>query len=83
MCAPCDKAFVLCSMMAGIAGSVAVRGEEPSAPLPTVVELGESELAQYRGRYMRAGQLVYFGVGMNTQWSTGNGESMGVTMGLP
>ena len=39
------------------------------------VEISDLELGIQRGRYVGRGQIVYFGVEMNTEWRTASGES--------
>ncbi len=39
------------------------------------VEISDLELGIQRGRYAGRGQIVYFGVEMNTEWRTASGES--------
>ena len=38
------------------------------------VEISDLELGIQRGRYVGRGQIMYFGVEMNTQWSTASGQ---------
>ncbi len=44
------------------------------------VEVDDSELAEMRGKFVSPGQITYFGVQMQTQWTTGSGEVLSAGM---
>jgi hypothetical protein len=52
----------------------------PFAGVPEVVS--NSEMAEMRGRFIRQGRPIYFGISMQSQWSSAAGTSINVGMNI-
>ena len=53
--------------------------------IPDVIsDVSDEELAEMRGRFIRQGRPVYFGISMQSQWSTAGGEiiTAGMNVGI-
>ncbi len=64
------------ALAAGAAGLDAFEGLLPADASP----IADAELARMHGRFVTAGQVMYFGIEMVSEWSTAAGDS--VTAGL-
>lgn len=66
-----------------LACTVQADGLNKSSPFADVPEVvSDAEMAEMRGRFIRQGRPIYFGIYMQSQWSTATGASINVGMNI-
>ena len=84
--APIRRAIVFGLVLAAVSITVAParagaeRHHDFDSLLPTAAPISDAELDQMRGRFVTAGQVMYFGIEMISEWTSAAGDN--VTAGL-